>query len=785
MVFSADHDLFNTLEAFGEQPELEYVDFLRDNPQFYRDLTDRRVRLWSNGYEPIPLLGKQALVEAWPDDDITEDRIHSETNHPRYRHYTNTGLRTGQLVVIDDDLFPPEQSAVIREITFDTLGMTPLIRYGSKGGAYLYRNTGEVLRKISVRGRLPNDGYSVDGKKLYPNGIEILGWHNQVAVFGWHSKAKREYQWVGNGTPLTVPFRQLPEVTPEQLRKLGDLFTEAMIQFGYELPHNERWTGGALVSDTENIGDDGSAVDITQLYLDLLPDNTMKNGWHVFDCPACNDKKSRGSFMTTPSGGWRYKCFKASCDYVGPEKTTGWEPAESDDKGVGDRARRLFELLGGNADDLPQPPSKTDWSTYWAEQNAQAARNAEMNGKETRQKPSAEWYSAMGFDEPPANDDVPRTDASPEPEKKSYRKRSRKYFDQYLDDPEIEYWDDSKLLPKIDGGVTLIFLGKRGSHKTGVVSQMIMDAVVDKGARAIYVPCEGQQFFGKQRMPAYCRDRGIHPRDLRERFECVPEGINLAKDDAAEQFVNDHADFEPHFVIIDTLAQATPGVDSNSSFMGDIMGNFGAVATIRKAFNCNVIVLGHPPEGNPNKVLGHTSIVDNTQTVVLVEYDHDSMVTCTVMRNKDGPEGQKFYYRVDPNNIPVPKLIPKNEEPANDTSSDGKGKPSPEYIEAMKIRHILGELGINDFDIGFTNNQLAEVMVPQGHDSDSIRERTGKVSEMAKHLSNTQQKKINVEKPSPYDDLASRSLPFGKKRAEWRWYDLLAPSNLGSEDTQN
>lgn len=71
------------------------------------------------------------------------------------------------------------------------------------------------------------------------------------------------------------------------------------------------------------------------------------NNWTNFNCPSCGDKKARGGMMFTPSGGFRYFCFNGGCEFN--LKPTGWEPGG----GFGGRARKIFELLGGDIKNIP------------------------------------------------------------------------------------------------------------------------------------------------------------------------------------------------------------------------------------------------------------------------------------------------------------------------------------------------------------------------------------------------------------------------------------------------
>jgi hypothetical protein len=89
--------------------------------------------------------------------------------------------------------------------------------------------------------------------------------------------------------------------------------------------------------------------DIVDAMLQVLPPSRRTNarGWMTFDCPACSDRRRRGGFRETETGGWRYRCFNGGCEY---ERSTGWEPGNAF---IG-RPRRLFEFLGGDIADIPK-----------------------------------------------------------------------------------------------------------------------------------------------------------------------------------------------------------------------------------------------------------------------------------------------------------------------------------------------------------------------------------------------------------------------------------------------
>lgn len=75
--------------------------------------------------------------------------------------------------------------------------------------------------------------------------------------------------------------------------------------------------------------------------------NYKARGFTNVCCPACGDKRFRGGFAPTESGGFRYFCFNGGCEFN--LQPTGWEPGN----GLTGRVRHLYELLGGDIRRIP------------------------------------------------------------------------------------------------------------------------------------------------------------------------------------------------------------------------------------------------------------------------------------------------------------------------------------------------------------------------------------------------------------------------------------------------
>jgi hypothetical protein len=87
---------------------------------------------------------------------------------------------------------------------------------------------------------------------------------------------------------------------------------------------------------------------VLNCFLNVLPAyKRSSKGWLTFNCPGCGDSRGRGAFLCTSSGGWRFTCKNAGCDFA--NTPTGWEPGS----GLGGRPRKLFQLLGGQIRNLP------------------------------------------------------------------------------------------------------------------------------------------------------------------------------------------------------------------------------------------------------------------------------------------------------------------------------------------------------------------------------------------------------------------------------------------------
>ncbi len=186
---------------------------------------EMRLRLLANGYEPLPLAGRDCLLAGWSKAAITPDMAESWEHVPQW---SNTGLRCGRLAVADIDIIDAARAKAVEAAVTRELGPSPLRRVGSKGVALLYRNESPI-RKINVSGKLPGADK--------PERVEFLGAGQQLAAFGLHPSTGRAYQWplecIG-GDPTQTRIADLPDITPDKIRAAANAAAESMRQLGYE-----------------------------------------------------------------------------------------------------------------------------------------------------------------------------------------------------------------------------------------------------------------------------------------------------------------------------------------------------------------------------------------------------------------------------------------------------------------------------------------------------------------------------------------------------------------------
>ncbi len=175
---------------------------------------DVRQGLRVAGYVPLPLRGKQAMLEKWTKVKVDEAEVDRWSRELDY--LPDTGVRTDGIVAVDIDVLDPVMASECFRLAKLMLGDTPLKRVGQAPKMILVYKAGKhCTPKKTSTGKYLDDSDR-------DHGVEVLrGKKYQFAAFGIHPKTNKAYEW-GHATPLTVPRRDLPSVSDSKLRDYLD-----------------------------------------------------------------------------------------------------------------------------------------------------------------------------------------------------------------------------------------------------------------------------------------------------------------------------------------------------------------------------------------------------------------------------------------------------------------------------------------------------------------------------------------------------------------------------------
>jgi hypothetical protein len=187
--------------------------------------TDRRWRLYGNGYAPVGIkpgskhpCGVESLE--WP-RKLRDDPAHYCKNiSPRHPF---CGIGCDGLRPIDGDIDDPARMARLQEYVGDHFSEVPTrFRDDSPRKSYLFRAAEGQPSKAYVKNDVTDEG------------VEVLGYGNQCFVFGYHPYGE-PLQWTGS--PLQIKRADLPPITEDQV---SDLLTFAADLIGATKRSNER-----------------------------------------------------------------------------------------------------------------------------------------------------------------------------------------------------------------------------------------------------------------------------------------------------------------------------------------------------------------------------------------------------------------------------------------------------------------------------------------------------------------------------------------------------------------
>ena len=205
--------------------------------------TELRLKLFDNGYTPLPNKFKACYLEGWSTVQVTEAIIQSREWAKR-GNWKDTGIRCGDVVAFDFDIDDEDMLNDLLDILVaeGILPETPLIRIGRPPREmWIYRIEGPKLAKRTTGGfGYPKELARV--KEAQAAGeelpefrkmvVEVLGTGSQFGAFGQHSDA-HTYTWP-EGSPLDLDIAKLPGVTRETVERVIARATEMFKAKGLE-----------------------------------------------------------------------------------------------------------------------------------------------------------------------------------------------------------------------------------------------------------------------------------------------------------------------------------------------------------------------------------------------------------------------------------------------------------------------------------------------------------------------------------------------------------------------
>ncbi|MGH6774585.1 bifunctional DNA primase/polymerase [Brucella tritici] len=172
------------------------------------DLSPTAIRhsVLANGYKPIPVNGKRPQIKGW--QQLSPTPVSIDAWERGYTDHANTGILTGEVVAIDVDAANPDASErLIAELLKIPGAMQSPCRTG-RAPKCLF-----IFRATEPRKKAATPVYIVNGEKCQ---IEVLGEGQQFVAYGIHPDTGKPYTWA-SGDPMTVPFHDLPEISPAQI----------------------------------------------------------------------------------------------------------------------------------------------------------------------------------------------------------------------------------------------------------------------------------------------------------------------------------------------------------------------------------------------------------------------------------------------------------------------------------------------------------------------------------------------------------------------------------------
>jgi putative DNA primase/helicase len=245
------------------------------------DLTELRLCLLGNGFTPLPVLsharpgdgaGKGLHMKGWRTIDVTPEVIRG-WGYGERQNDSNTGIRCGEVVGVDIDVYDKALSDRLRKLALDYFGGEPPIRIGQPPKCLM------LYRTASPREKRATAGYKLPGHEdKKASRIEVLGEGQQLVGFGTHPVTLEPYRWIGPSL-LEIKLHELPLVTDDAVDGFLNMAEQIIINAGGILTEDRPRSHEPRERPKETAPADPSAYDEIDDALSFCGNNVGYEEW--------------------------------------------------------------------------------------------------------------------------------------------------------------------------------------------------------------------------------------------------------------------------------------------------------------------------------------------------------------------------------------------------------------------------------------------------------------------------------------------------------------------------
>lgn len=624
-------------------------------------LSDLRLRLLANGYEPVPIIGpsepvksagKRPRLSDWASMPITPHEVRRWARD--LSRDTNTGIRCGQLLGVDIDVPDAALSRAIEDLAYAMLGPTPLRRVGRAPKLLLaYQAPAEMPKAETPEMVLP------DGTKVQ---VEVLAKGQQFVSHGTHPDTGQPYLWTAQ-SPEETPLSAVPVVQAARLRAFlaaaEALFREAGARTVKEIEAANRPAPEPRPAVRNAEGNGGG-------FFRDVNDRAFANldAWVRRVFPAARWQSN----AATPPGAWRISSKDLG---RGLEEDISIHARE----GIQDFGTREsltpIDLVMRHAG-APDAPAAALWLCDAL--NIDPA-SLGWKGRKKADAPRQDSRDSGGQEQ-----DVPAA----KPQVKT--PLPLEWFE------EIRAQQDA--LDFVQGVLTeqgaSVVYGESNCGKTFFATDLALCVAASRfwmgrrveGGPVAYCVLEGGMGF-RNRVHAWRAEHGME--DAQIPFVAIPASINLLNPEADTprlietlKRAEDRAGGKFRLIVIDTLSRAIAGGNENApEDMGALVKNMD---TIREQTGAHVLFIHHSGKDAAKGARGHSLLRAAVDTEIEVTADDEAGTRqARVVKQRELPKGMTFPFALkvvevgtNRHDEPVTSCIVQQAEASGDAPSNGK-----------------------------------------------------------------------------------------------------------------